>query len=134
MTHLYKTGNLNLPGFLSRKFLLFGFLLIILAGSCKKSDEPDTGNVSFGVNTHVINCIATGEVFIDNNTVGTIPGSCDTVIDCNSDNTLNATLATGTHSYRIEVTGQSGSCFKENTGDFELKKDDCIKIFFDLTE
>lgn len=111
--------------------LLLGILILI---SCEKSSDTDKGNVSFGVNTHVINCIVTDEVFIDNKTIGTIPGYCDSVVDCNSTNTLNKDISVGKHSYKIEINGQSGSCYSVKEGDFELSNGDCLKIFMNLTK
>jgi hypothetical protein len=119
---------------ISKKFF-FGLILgIWIINGCEKSNKTDKGNVSFGVNTHIINCIATGEVFIDDKSIGIIPGSCDAVVDCNAANTLNKEISVGKHSYKIEVKGQSGSCCKIKEGSIDLKKNDCIKIFMDLSE
>ena len=120
----------NLKTFLICGFAI-GFILII---SCKESNESDNGTVSFGVNTHLINCIANGEVFIDGKSIGIIPGCCDSIFDCTSTNTLNRTISMGNHSYFIEVEGQSGSCLREKAGDFNVLKGECIKIFMDLTK
>ncbi len=109
--------------------LLFGFIII---NSCEKSKDSDKGNVSFGINTHVINCIATAEVFVDSKSIGFIPGTCDTIVNCNSPYTLNKEISVGKHSYRIDVIGQSGSCLRIKEGDFDLVKDDCLRIFGDL--
>ena len=117
------------------KSIVIGLLLCILTmNSCEEANESDKGKVSFGVNTHIINCIATGEVFIDNKSIGIIPASCDSIVDCESESNLNIDLSVGKHSYKIQVKGPSGSCYKLKEGDFELGKDECVKIFFDLTK
>ena len=126
-----KTGLIRLY----RKKSILGLILgVWIINGCEKSNDTDKGNVSFGVNTHIINCIATGEVFIDDKSIGIIPGFCDSVVDCNSANTLNKEISVGKHSYKIEVKGQSGSCYKIKEGSIDLKKSDCIKIFMDLTK
>jgi hypothetical protein len=117
------------------KSKVIGLLLIILTMyGCEKINETDKGNISFGVNTHIINCIATGEVFIDSKSIGIIPGFCDSIVDCESGSNLNKEISVGKHSYKIEVKGQSGTCYKVKEGDFELGKGECIKIFLDLRE
>lgn len=108
------------------------FILIIVG--CDKNDIEDKGSVSFGINTHILNCVTTTKVYIDNREVGIIEGFCDTIIDCKSENTLNIELKTGKHNFRFEVSGLNGSCFREKAGDFELDKDECEKIFFDITK
>jgi len=117
------------------KISILGLILnVLLLTNCKKSNDIDKGNVSFGYNTYRINCIVTGEVFIDNKSLGVIPGSCDSVVDCNSGNTLNTSLKVGKHNYKIEIKGQSGNCYNVKEGSFELKKNECVKIFMDLTK
>lgn len=118
-----------------RKSYFMGLILgVWVVSGCEKSNETDKGTVSFGVNTHIINCIATGEVFIDDKSIGIIPGFCDEVVGCNAANTLNRDIPAGKHTYKIEVKGQSGSCYKIKEGSIDLKKNDCIKIFMDLSE
>lgn len=114
--------------------LICTYLFCFFATGCEKSTEENMGNVSFGVNTHVINCIAVAEVFIDNKSQGLIPGYCDTIINCDSVNTLNIEISEGKHSYYIELKEQSSSCYNEQAGDFEVKDDECVKVFFDLTK
>ena len=116
----------------SKCILICTCLFFFFAIGCEKSTESDMGNVSFGVNTHLINCISVAEVFIDNKSQGLIPGFCDTIINCDSVNTLNLKIAVGKHSYYIELKEQSSSCYNEQSGDFELKDNECVKIFFDL--
>jgi len=104
--------------------------ILIFSGCEKINDSSDKGNVTFGVNTHVINCAATAEVFVDNKSIGIIPGFCDSIVDCISSTTLNKELSIGKHTYKIEVNCSGSYLVKE--GDFELKKGDCVKIFMDL--
>lgn len=115
------------------KISIIAFILILIIG-CEKSKTYDVGQVSFGINTHIINCVTTTKVYVDNKEVGIIKGFCDTIIDCSSENTLNIELNTGEHGFRFEVSGLNGSCFREKAGDFELEKNECKKIFFDITK
>lgn len=56
------------------KSIAIGLLLCLFTmNSCEEANESDRGKVSFGVNTHIINCIVTGEVFIDDRSIGMIP-------------------------------------------------------------
>jgi hypothetical protein len=112
-------------------YLIISFVFLT---SCRKDDNDEKGNVSFGTNTDLLNCITTTKVFIDNEEMGIVPGYCDTIIDCFGDNTLNIELSTGLHSYKYEVSGQNGNCYREKTGDFILDKNECKKIFFDITK
>lgn len=107
-------------------------LALIIINSCEKHKDSYKGNFSFGINTHVINCIATAEVFVDNKSIGFVPGFCDTIVNCNSSYTLNREISVGKHSYIINLMGQSGSCSRIKEGDFDLVKDDCLRIFYDL--
>jgi len=116
----------------SRLTLIAIVLLTIIA--CDKNDVDNKGNLSFGTNTSLLNCITTTNVFVDNKEIGIVEGNCDTIIDCAGENTLNIELPTGEHSFRFEVTGLNGSCYREKSGDFKLDKDECEKIFFDITK
>jgi len=101
--------------------LFFISINLILIIGCEKSEIDDMGKASFGINTHIINCVTTTKVYVDNKEVGIIKGFCDTIIDCSSENTLNIELKTGKHDFRFEVSGENGSCFREKLGDFEIE-------------
>jgi len=116
------------------KKLIIILISAILFLGCDKNENSDKGTISFGVNTHLINCIVTSKVYLDDKETGIIPGFCDTIIDCKSDNTLNLEIPTGQHSFKIEIVGQSGSCLREKTGDLILEKYECKRIFFDITK
>lgn len=113
--------------------LTFITIILMTIIGCDKNDTYNKGSVSFGTNTRLLNCITTTKVYIDNKEIGIVEGFCDTIIDCAGDNTLNIELSTGEHSFRFEVSGLNGSCYREKAGDFTLDKYECEKIFFDIT-
>ena len=115
------------------KLTIITIFLMTFIG-CDKNDTEDKGNVSFGTNTSLLNCITTTKVYIDNKEIGIVEGTCNTIIDCAGENTLNIELSTGKHSFKFEVSGLNGSCYREKSGDFTLDKDECEKIFFDITK
>jgi len=115
----------------SVKIILSLMLVVWLALGCE--DSKDNTKVSFGVNTHIIDCVATAEVFIDGVSVGTIPGYCDAITDCESSNTLNKDVEAGEHTYKIEVKGVDGGCYRVEEGSFEINNNECVKIFMDLS-
>lgn len=113
------------------KYLLsIGFVLLMIGSiSCNKEGA---GTVSFGSNSSLMNCITESSVFIDDVHVGIIPGSCDSVVNCSGEQTLNVEVSEGEHSYRIEIVSSEGNCHKETTGEFSVSDGECVKIFFDI--
>ena len=110
-----------------KKYLVLGLLFFIYG-----CEETGNGTVSFGSNYEILNCMVESKVFIDGDKIGSIPGYCDTIINCISDYTLNKEISEGTHSFRIEIANQSGNCYNEKSGEFSIKKDDCVRIFFNV--
>lgn len=111
--------------------LFIGLLLIIVG--CDK-DKDGTGTVSFGSNYYLMNCIVESALFVDGELIGSLPGNCDSIVDCASDLTLNLEVSEGDHSYEIIISNQDGSCFADTSGVFAVGKDECIKIHFDILE
>ncbi len=113
-----------------KKVLIFGILLFILG-----CDKKGNGTVSFGSNDDLLNCIHEATVFIDGNEIGTIPGYCESILDCASENTLNHIITEGEHSYEIVIQNESGgSCYMEKTGEFIIGEDECVKIYFNVIQ
>lgn len=112
---------------------LISVIVMVIIG-CDKNETEDKANVSFGTNTSILNCITTTKIYVDSIEIGIVEGNCGSIIDCNGENTLNIELSTGEHNYRFEVTGLNGSCYRQKAGDFKLDKNECEKIFFDITK
>ena len=113
-----------------KHFLLIG--LIVVMASCEKDGD---GTVSFGSNDDLLNCIHEAYVFVDGIEIGTIPGYCDSIIDCSSTNTLNYTIREGNHEFEIVVENrQGGTCYSEITGEFVVDPNECIRLYYDVVE
>jgi hypothetical protein len=109
--------------------LILVFMLLI---GC---EEKGIGTVSFGSNNDLLNCIQDAYVFVDGIEIDIIPGYCDSIIDCESEYTLNHTVTEGNHDYKIVIENRSaGTCYMEKTGDFAIKKDECIRVYYDVTQ
>ncbi len=127
---IYLTLCASVEKYRKMKYYLILGLLVFIYGC----EEEGNGTVSFGSNYGILNCAVESIVFIDGNEIGSIPGYCDSISNCFSDYTLNEEISEGTHSYRIEIANQSGNCYNEKTGDFEVKKDECVRIFFNVIQ
>jgi len=122
-----------------KKYLLLTSSLIILLGiiiiqSCNKV-EDETGFVTFGANYHIINCISNVMIYVDNEKIGTLTNSTDTIIDCGEESNITKELTIGDHSYKIEIRPETGTgCTKDIIGTFTIIKNECEKIFIDYLE
>jgi hypothetical protein len=116
-----------------RKHFITGlFFLFVVFSSCTKSG---TGNVSFGANYDLINCITTVKVYVDGEMKGKLENPSHTITDCNQPQNLNLVLPTGIHHYRVEIRPLEGTgCSKDIEGSFRLNENDCKKIFIDYTK
>jgi len=102
--------------------------------SCKTTCCHNITPVSFGVNISSIDTAVKAMVFVDNNEIGEIPGSVDSVSNCESEQTLNVEFGESVHLYKIVVFDSNQDTIAVMNGEFDVTKADCIKIFFDLTE
>lgn len=117
------------------KYITIFLVVIVIFSSCEKKDDTGKGIISFGTNTHMYHCELITKVYIDNKEIGIIPGFCDTIIDCQSGNTLNIEVQAGKHNYKIEINGKIGCTFYyENFGEFTIENGECKMIFFDITK
>lgn len=106
---------------------------MVIFCDCKKRDDTGKGIVSFGTNTYIYHCELISKVYIDNKEIGIIPGFCDTIINCQSENTLNIEVLAGKHSYKIEINGKIGCTFHyEKVEEFTIENDECKRIFFNI--
>lgn len=116
------------------KHLFLLGLLIFIVGCDKNKDlvNEGTGTVSFGSNYELLNCTVESEVFVDGELIGSLPGNCDSIIDCAGDATLNHELSEREHSFEIILSAQDGSCYADTSGEFTIYKDDCLAIHFNI--
>ena len=112
--------------------ILFG---ISILNSCDKTEDKETGFVTFGANYHIINCISNVTIFVDNEKTGTLTSPADTIIDCGEESNITKELTVGDHSYKIEIRPETGiGCTKDINGIFTISKNECEKIFIDYLE
>lgn len=109
------------------------FFAAILLFVCCDDERQGEGLVSFGINSHLINDVTITKVFINNEEIGIIPGYCDDVKNCSNLTNLNKEFESGQYSYRVEVMSLSGYFDYTLEGNFELKKDEVLKVFIDLS-
>ena len=121
---------------MKKNFLYFVSLLFLLfvLSSCKTTCCHNITPVSFGVNSHVLNTATVSKVYVDNNEIGVIPGTTDTIKNCESPENLTVEFGESGHLYEIIVFDESGDTIAVKQGEFDVTDGDCIKIFFDLTE
>jgi len=113
-----------------KHILILGILTILLG-----CDKNGTGMVSFGSNDDLLNCIHEAKVYIDDAEIGRIPGYCDSIIDCDSDYTLNYQLSVGDYRYKIVIENESGgTCYMETSGEFTIGQDECVRIYYDVIQ
>jgi len=123
-----------------KKYRLVISTLIIFFGisifnSCDKTEDSKTGFVTFGANYHIINCISTVTIYVDNEKIGTLTNPTDTIIDCGEESNITKELSIGEHSYKIEIRPASGTgCTKDIDGTFTISENECEKVFIDYLE
>ncbi|MBN2891772.1 MAG: hypothetical protein JXL97_07885 [Bacteroidales bacterium] len=120
------------------KKFTFSFVLAIIftlsLNSCKTTCCHNITPVSFGVNSSIINTVTTTKVYVDGNEIGVIPGSVNSVENCENENTLNVEFGESEHRYEIVVFNEQNDTIAKKNGYFDVNDGDCIKIFFDLNE
>jgi len=98
------------------RFLKIALIILIsssIFNSCKESTD-DSAFVTFGANYHIMNCISNVTIYVENESIGKLTRSTDTIINCGDENNITKELTLGSHSYKIEIRPQSGSgCTKE---------------------
>ena len=113
------------------KKIVFVILIGLLAITCDKIDNKK-GTVAFGANYHVIDCITTVTVFIDDEKLGTLTSYVDRINDCQQAGTLTKDLSVGKHSYKVEIRPLAGTgTTKDLTGTIQMDENDCIIVFID---
>ncbi len=102
---------------------------IIVFNSCDKTENKETGFVTFGANYHIINCPSNVTIYVDNNEIGTLTNAVDTIINCGEESNITKELSTGKHTYKVKIRPDMGSgCTKDINGTFTIDKDECEKI------
>lgn len=120
-----------------RKFRLVISILIIFAGfvivnSCDKAENDKKGFVTFGANYHIINCITSVTIYVDDKNIGTLENPTNSIVDCGEETNITKELTVGEHSYKVEIRPEIGSgCTKDITGTFTISENKCEKIFID---
>jgi len=109
--------------------ICLGMILVFYA--CDDNKDEEKGFVTFGANYHVINCISTVTIYLDNEQIGTLEHSTDTIVNCNEPGNITKAVSVGQHSYKVEIRAEGGGCNKKITGTFSVAENDCEKIFID---
>ena len=108
------------------------FLGFTIVNSCDKAESDKTGFVTFGANYHIINCVSTVTIYIDNKNVGTLNNPTDSISDCGEESNITKKLSIGAHSYKVEIRPESGTgCTKDINGTFTISENGCEKFFID---
>ena len=119
-----------------RKVAVEMLCLVVISVVCSAcySGETKKGYVTFGANSHVINCISQITVFLDDENIGTLQGSVDSISDCGMSGNLTKETFVGEHIYRVEVrpaNGGEGCLKKDITGTFRVSEGECTTVFID---
>ena len=127
---LYASLILNTITMKALNNLFILFILLTLITSCEKQDN--VGQVTFGANYHVINCITTVDIYIDEQYLGQLQNFTNEITKCDQPENLSKKLSTGDHSYKIEIRPLQGvGCTKDILGEFSLSKNECYIVFVD---
>lgn len=120
--------------------LIINFLIVfsgitIIFSSCDKAETDKKGFVTLGANYHIINCISTVTIYVDNKNIGTLENPTDSISDCGEDSNITKELLIGEHTYKIEIRPESGTgCSKDINGTFTISENECEKIFIDYLQ
>ena len=110
--------------------ILLSLVVLFTVFSCDEDqDNPKSGNVTFGANYHVINCITTVTIFLDGKDIGTLQNFTDAINDCGEAGNITKNIPVGEYPYRVEIRG---NCSKDITGILVVSENECTKIFIDL--
>ena len=113
--------------------LLIFIGLITAFLSCEDVKNEVKGTVTFGANYHVINCISTVTIFIDDKEIGTLQDAVNDITDCYAEGNITKEIPIGEHSYKVEIRSTAG-CNKEITGTLTITENECTKVFIDYRE
>lgn len=111
------------------------FLGLVTINSCDKADNDKKGFVTFGANYHIINCVTTVTIYVDDKNMGTLENPANSIMDCGEESNITKELSVGEHSYKIEIRPEIGSgCTKDIMGTFTISENSCEKIFIDYLQ
>ena len=112
----------------------FCLAAIFIASSCEEFFKKK-GQVTFGSNFHVVNCISTVTIYLDGQNIGTLSNSVDSIYDCGLKENITKEISVGKHHYKIEIRPQYGDgCTKDLSGTFTISENECKKIFIDYLQ
>ena len=115
--------------------LLICLGLTCMFSSCGGKEEKKEAYVTFGANSHVINCISNVTIFLDDENIGVLETHIDTINDCGELGTLTKQISVGEHTYRAEIRPvdkiAGNDCTKNVTGKFTVSENECKKVFID---
>lgn len=74
-------------------------------------------------------------IYIDNENIGMLENSADTISDCGEEFNITKELSVGEHSYKVEIRPESGNgCTKDINGTLTISENKCEKIFIDYLQ
>ena len=97
------------------------------------SEVEATGELTFGANSHIVNCVTSVEVFIDGESIGVIPGCVDSIGGCDLEDNLTITLTVGDYHYEVVISGD-GDCSEGDSGSVTINENECTEVFVDYRE
>lgn len=104
---------------------------VLLFASCAEIKKTEKATVTFGANSHLVNCTSTVSIYLNGGYIGTLENSVDTIADCNETGCMTKQIAPGEHSYKIEIRG---GCIKDVYGTFTVFENECKKILVDYLQ
>ncbi len=114
--------------------LLYLFVFIFYACDSSNTNEGK-GVVTFGANSHVINCPTVVTIYINDEKIGSLSNSADEIMECGAATNITKELPVGEYSYKVEVRGKLGKdCKRDIEGTFSITENGCKKIFIDYNE
>ena len=93
------------------------------------------GMMTIGANYHIVNCPIKATVYIDDFLIGELTKPCDSVNDCGIEGNITQQVEVGLHTYKcVFQSPETDSCYNEVNGTIQVDKNECKKIFIDISE
>lgn len=122
--------------YIAYAIILLSLTLFIACGEDEIEENlPEVvkqGEITFGANSHIINCVTSVEVFINDQSIGVIPSYADSLVSCGVEGNLTKTLDVGSYTYKAVITG-GGDCNAEESATITISENECTKVFLDYT-
>lgn len=118
--------------------LIIALITALSFTACDPSSE-EKGEVTFGANYNVINCLVSVTVFIDEEKVGELGSPVASITSCGQVGNITKQLPVGDHTYKVNIYSKDteGWCatpIETISGTFTVTANECTKVFLDFYE